>query len=422
MVVSQKNFFMITFALTLLIKALDGIPAFGNSPSYFIYAFSLIWLFAIFAKKRMKYSFLRSHGVKIVLFLCLYFLVWGTALVAPGVSRVDISHELFRKMMMILFIFVSLFWISYYSCITEVIHYVYIFLSCYLLVLFVLHVGDINLSLTISLFWNTHSADRYRTLFGYNSSNIVAELAMTVILLSLIENTKLRKGTINKFLLWLLDAVMMLIIISGNSRGTFLASLIMLIIYVFFKLLRNKNTSEIVRTCLPIVVMSIIAILFYLFRLGWTFDKFLSMINRNHLLINVNIVNSLGRSIIGLGNLSGGYFSKGNYINGYKTDYMEMFYAGVFVRSGYIGLIIIILLLIYIFKLLVRIGKYDNSFFSKWVIVVFCYMIFISFFEQYLFSDGYASSMLFLILTLSYINEFEKYNLYKSKGVKENIL
>lgn len=399
--VAYKNLFIDLFALTIMIKSMDGIPLFGSIPSYITYIFTFLCLIVFIGKTGLKFAFFRTSSFKIIIILTLYFVLWGTIFVSDGADRGDINHELFRKIMMMAFVFVSVYGIWKYRCINEILHRTYIYLVPLMLIVFILHIQDINLSSTISLFWNSYAADRYRTMFGYSSSNVVAEVAMTVILLSLLEINRY-KNTIKTFLILLIDSVMLIVIVASNSRGTFLATIIMIFAYVFLKLNKKRELKKIVKSWLPVLTFIIVGAIWYYRSQGGNLETFLLMINRNHLLDNLDIVLNTNNKWLGLGNISGGFFSGKNYIYGYQTNYMEMFYAGVFVRSGYLGVFIIISLLIYIFRAIVHSSRANNDFISRWMILVYCYMLFISIFEQYMFSNGYASSMLFLISILSF--------------------
>lgn len=404
--VTIRDLFIKSFSLIIVIKAMEGITLFDNIPSYISYMFTMAWLLFIFVKGYISINIVNKKANIIIAVLFMYFLLWGTIFAAPGMDSTDISHELFRKIMMMFFVIVGVTMISKFECLDEVMHTTYKYMALYMLLLLVLNINNINIFRTISLFWNSYAADRYRTLFGYSSSNVVAEAAMTVILLSLLRIKK--ELTAKKIVLYAINCAMMLIIIAANSRGTFVAACLMMVIYLIIYLNKKKSVKKLVRTWFPIALVFIFIIIALYVSKGGSFEQFLLTINRNHLLADLQIVQLADRSLLGLGNLSGGFFSKNSVIYGMTTDYLELFYAGVYVRSGLVGLLIIISLIVYILKSIIAASKISQDKLSKWIIIIYVYMLFISLFEQYLFSNGYASSQLFLIGILSFISISEK--------------
>ena len=124
---------------------------------------------------------------------------------------------------------------------------------------------------------------------------------------------------------------------------------------------------------------------------------------------NMRLLKNSGKWWMGIGRLTGGFFSAKNTVYGARTGYLEVFYFEAFITTGIIGCIWIALLLITYIKKVVNIAQEkSNNTYGKWLFCVVIYMLFVSLFEVYFFSYIYATSMCFNIIILSYINGLQK--------------
>lgn len=409
MTISLKKLFLLSFTVAIIAKAMDALSFTGNYPSYIYSAYCIIFGIFLLGRNNGKLRGLKTKAFRLLLALVLYYFIWGAILVAPNVNAADPRHLMYRIGLMLAFVFISYMWISDLDCLQEAIRYTYIGLLFLMLVLFVLHVREIDFPGTLANFWGTSESSRSRTLFGFNAKNIAAELAMSVILLSLMSNSLRHTAglTWKKVLVIFGDLIMFLIIIANNSRGTLIAALLMLSVYGLFLANRRYGIEKIVRVLLGIAALAVIGLFIYLKRNGLTIEEFLATTNRYHFLDNIKILNASGRKWIGLGNLSGGFFKNENYLFGYRTNYMEMFYVGVYVRTGILGSIFMLWILVRIFFQIIKAEKKNKTFLGRWFLLVYIYMLFLSFFEQYLFSNSYSSAILFLTLIFSYMQKTE---------------
>lgn len=409
MTISLKKMFLLSFTVAILAKAMDALSFTGNYPSYIYSAYCILFGILLLGRNNGKLRGLKTKAFQILLALIVYYFIWGAILVAPNVNAADPRYLMYRTGLMLAFVFISYMWISELDCIQEAIRYTYIGLLCFMLVLFVLHIREIDLPGTLANFWGNSESPRSRTPFGFNANNLAAELAMSVILLSLMSNS-LRHSTgltWKKLLVILGDLIMFVIIIANNSRGTLIAALLMLSVYGLFLANRRYGIQKTIKVLFGIAALAVIGLLIYLKRNGLTMEEFLATTNRYHFLDNINILNASGRKWIGLGNLSGGFFKNENYLFGYRTNYMEMFYVGVYVRTGILGSIFMLWILVRIFYQIVKAGENNKTFLGRWFFLVYIYMLFLSFFEQYLFSNSYTSAILFLTLIFSHIQKSE---------------
>lgn len=395
-------------ALSIVLKALDGIALFGNIPQYLMLlcAFIMVLDLALLNRK-IKISTFKP--LIILLILLLYYVVWSCLFLIDRQYQSDSFHELFRKIIMIVYCGVASFYIFNYRCLYSSIKYTYIGLLFFMTFLFLLNINKINLLDTISSFWANSSSDRYRTLFSFQSNNIAGELAFFVIILSVFYKYLTQK----KVIVVLGDILMFFIIIANNSRGTFLVALFFFALLISYRFFHKKSAKEILRLCFGILLVGVIGLMVYLIKENQNFEQFFYAINRYHFIDNINIVNSSGRMLIGLGNFSGAFFKEQHYINNLYTNYMEMFYPSVYIRSGIIGCIWLFCLLTYFTSFIFLKTKYSKRFFDIWVILLFVYSFTFSLFEQYFFNNGYVSFIFIFTITLAdiyYLSEKRRKN------------
>lgn len=400
----NKKTFVYSFVFVSFIKALDGIEFFGRFPQYFLLLFSVIWG-AFFLLYNKKGTFSGKNSILILLFLSVYYIIWSTIFVFPGFDKLDPIHEMVRKLIMLFFVYISCCGVRRYDCSKDIITALYNVLAVYMIMIFILNLSKIDFSKTIGHFWSNSSSDRHRVLFFYAANNVAAELALFVITLSLF----LKKAGKQKVLKWFVNFIMMMIIVANNSRGTLICSIIIFLFYcVFFVIRKKKSNRNNLKFCFFTFIFSLFVLSTVMYIIDVNYIELFYILNRYHFLSNIEIVNHLNREMIGLGNFSGGFFMNSIKIGNLYTDYMEMFYASVYVRTGIIGSIYISFVIIYILR------KFSNCFHGEkrernWLWIVLVYMFFMSFFEQYLFSNAYLSQIVFMILFISYLDYPKSY-------------
>lgn len=401
--IEMNKLFPITFGIIVCIRSLSLHEYKKYLPYTELYVFFLFfWLMMIvFNKKKVALSF-KAVGNKSVLLLSLFYLFWG--LTAIPEARHDSIPLMFRCFLSIIFIVVSIFWIQEYKCFDNVIYCCYVSMSSLLFILVLLYFKQIDIIGSLRNFWISEEWLRIRARFGL-PNNIAAEYAMATILLSIyLLNTRYRKHTYKRLLVLLNDFLMVIIIIANNSRGTAIAGLVVIFVYLIIKSLRDHKIKKLLNTgkwafiiiCSYVIYASIVG------KIDVT--QLLEGTNRSHFLKNLLVLKNSGRWLIGLGNISGEFFENKNFIYGAETDYMEVGYIGFFVTGGIIGTVILLYIIFDILRNMTIYNTINHSKLGRWLLLVFCYMLFLNLFEGYLFSSTYITSIVFLILILSYLN------------------
>ena len=103
-----------------------------------------------------------------------------------------------------------------------------------------------------------------------------------------------------------------------------------------------------------------------------------------------------------MGRTSGAFLADRNTLYGMQTDYMEIFYASVFIQTGIIGSIWIAFILYVLGKEIYKRIKNQNLYIGKWVFFVFFYSLLISLFEDYILTSLYITSTFFLTFIMAY--------------------
>lgn len=401
---TKKHLFLITFFLTIFARCFTWHTT-TIIPFTFIYvAFIVFWSFMlIFDNSKEIINFKRPAGF-IIIMLFLYSVIWGLYNISD-LDTTDTLNVMFRSILMILFVFISSFWIKRLNCLHSAICVGYFALASLMILSFLLHINEIDLKRTLLTFWEKSETVRYRVLFGFGFNNIAAEYSMSTILLSIYMighvNEKKPNRKLKIFIYLLIDLLMLIIILSNNSRGTLIAFFVVLFLWLFAKINKQASLKVLFRRLILIGVIVGIAGFAFLSYKNLTLLNLFEKMNRTHFLDNIEAMRAGNKWIMGLGNISGAYFSEGNMLYGVKLNYMEMYYVEVFVTSGIIGCIWMISLILVI---LVCILQQKRSKLSEWLLIAFGYMLFLSLFEGYLFSYSYITSTFFLTIITSYIS------------------
>ena len=193
-------------------------------------------------------------------------------------------------------------------------------------------------------------------------------------------------------------------IIANNSRGTTLTLILLFLIYFWMKIIRKHSVKKVIKYLVLFFMIIVVFLFYYVTKNGLTILSLFEGTTRSHLIDNVEIVIKNNLWLTGLGQISGAYFAERHYLYGMRLNYMEMYYVGVFVKSGIIGSIWMIYIILKLIKSIYSISIKDASRFTEFIFIVFGYMLVISLFEEYLFSYTYITSILFTTIVLIFID------------------
>lgn len=415
MKLSIQNLFLLTLGITVFAR-FSAIHEWNLLHTFVLVMYIAIWgLYLI--RNPFKFSF-RNYSV-IYLELMLYFIVFA---ILNHQTQDKLAESLLtdtlQSLLMCCFMIITTFMIKKLNCLDQSISAIYKASLSFLSLCFIIYVHEVNLINTLSTFWISNRLDRSYTLFGFSAPNLAAEGALFVILLSLYKWNKLRTNiSIKRMLIVLSDIMMLLIIIGNNSRGTVVDLLLLLFVFLVLRSVKSKNYKRITRLIVFFIVIAVFLLYVYLQANKMTLLELLTIANRNHLYDNLQVLFNSGRLLTGIGSFSGNIFKSGYSMYGWHLNYMEMFYVGVFVKTGIFGSIVILSIIVKIFKGIVKAYSLNSCFEGKWYILIFAHMIIVSFFETYLFSHSYITSTCLLIILISYLD----ISAYEGKMVKKSI-
>lgn len=405
MKVKTRKLFIYSFAFTIVIRAVSLCRFRQYIPYTEIYIlFMAFWGLMAIQKSNLKVK-LKDNGVYIsIALLALYDIIFAFSNINVLDKR-DVLVNMARSLMMVSFVCISSYWIIRLNCLDRLICTTYAALAIFMTSLFLIYFPNVKLISTISTFWNQFSSMRHRELFGFIASNVAAEHAFSVILLSfyvLHEKRRGNKFTLRKFLIIFDDVLMFILIIANNSRGTLVITLLMLMVYGFIRYTRKNGIKKLIRLAVLTSIVVVLSVIYYLRSTGTDFISLFYFTNRMHFIANLKILEKSGRWFLGLGRTTGAFLANQNILYGLRTDYMEIFYVGVFIQTGVIGFIWILYTLLILGKGIVKKYTLEKTYLGKWIFTVFVYSLLLSLFEDYVLSSLYITSVMFLCFMVSY--------------------
>lgn len=421
--IKLKNLFAVTFGITIMARAMSLHELKAYIPYTEIYLiFIIMWAALILYKRSLSVTF-HATGTKVNCLLVLYFIIWGLSNIG-NLDFNDTMDLMLKSLLMMAFVIISGYWIRELNCLFLAVKVAYISISILLWILFIAYINDVNITGTLSTFWISEEWLRTRTRFGLGN-NIPAEYAMSVILMSVLLLWKGKEnggfGSRKKLFIYANNILMALIIIANNSRGTLIALIIMSVVYLFLKAAGRCKTVRMVKVAIALVAVIVGGITIGLSQGTLDINVLLEGTNRSHFLSNIGALASSGRWLMGLGNISGGYFKNHNVLYGVQLDYMEVGYIGYFVCSGIIGCIWIGYVVYLILSSILKYIRSNDATIGKWILFIYAYMLFLNLFEGYMFSCAYITSSIFLCFITSYININYMESRYRKKNATASV-
>lgn len=404
---ANKKLFFCSFTVVMIMKCLNISKVSSYIPySYIYFLYIAIWgaLAIVDTKGKIKLKMSPSRGILFA--LAGYYLIWGFHNI-QGIDFNDAFGNMIRSLLLTCFIAVSCYWVKKWNCLIDFIRNLYYTFSIYIIFWIVVSIPQINILRTFSTFFSFDNNIRYRNYLGFSYPNIGAEMAVCAIVFSkaIAPYDKHRRNIIR-----LINIFMFFAVLINNSRGSLLA------LFVFecvsFYLYNKNNLLAVKKTANLILVgtLGVASVILYLIVVkGMTLFEILQGTNRQAALLeNIVLLENSGQWLMGVGRLTGGFFSEKNIVYGAQTGYLEVFYFEVFITSGILGSILVAMILLYIARKIVSLSKSNRFYLRKWIFCVFVYMLFVSLFESYMFSYVYASSMCLNVVVLSYLDIYNK--------------
>ncbi len=399
-----KQLFIYSFAFTIVMRTISLCKFRQYIPYTETYLlFMAFWGILAIRESRLIIK-LHNKVYIAIAFLAIYDIFFAFSNISV-LDKSDVFVNMARSLMMVFFVCISSFWIIKFNCLDKLIYTTYVFFSIFMTILFFIYIPNANLGETISTFWNQFGSMRHRELFGFIANNVAAEHAFSVILLSLYvyhEKCQSKKLTIKKAVIVFDDLLMTVLIIANNSRGTLVTALLMIIVYGFIRYARKNGMKKFIRLAALSISIVVLSVAYYIHVTGTDFVTLFYFTNRMHFIANLQILEKSGRWLLGLGRTTGAFLANQNVLYGLRTDYMEIFYVGVFIQTGIVGLTWIMYTLFILGKGIVKKYQEDKTYMGKWIFTVFVYSLTLSLFEDYVLSSLYITSVFFLCFMVSY--------------------
>lgn len=397
--ISTKKLFSISFGILVFLRALTW-HEFAEYIPYTEVTVLYLLMWSLFLVKHRGISISsKLPGCRALLILTVYFIVWGICVIPE--AKNDATGVMVRSLLMVTIVTISCLCIRKLDCIDNVVRASFIALVSLLTVISLIYFYEFDILATLQSFWIPQEWLRTRARLGF-ANNIPAEYAMSAILLSIyILKTN---NSHHKRMIYFIDIFMVFIILANNSRGTLVVLIGSSIVYLYLKVLKPKKIKKVVKLGIIIVIGIVSYITFNSIQGNIDIIKLLDGTNRSHFIKNLMAMASSGRWLMGLGNISGAFFSEGNVIFGIQLDYMEVAYIGYFVCGGIVGASLILYVLFSLLFSIIKYMKLVDVNRGKWYLLIYVYMMFLSLFEGYIFSPTYVTATVFLILIICFID------------------
>lgn len=381
-------------------------------PSHFGTIFSslgIILLTSYYVIKKHVYFFVKSKTTFLLYFLMIISLFFGIVVVNPLLS--DLIA--FNLQQMVLF-YPTLFLVSFYvarrllfDALIKNTYFVFV------LLLFIQLIGNYKdcTSLCASIENLFLGFERYRVDFGFLHPNVVGNICVCSILMSVYlfaEVYRLPNQKSKRIMIILCDSIIFYMILATASRTSVYILLISFFYFIYYKVIRRIMK----RKMLVAIICIIVCLFIFLSTNSFSLRNFLYHTNRlDNFIKNIPILIDSGRFLIGLGYIGSGDFLG---LRDYNTYYVDNFYLYILMSTGMIGFICFSCIIIIIFCRL-RKSYYRNIFEKKYILTIFILNLIAAFFETSFLYPSFASCYVYCVsyFTILYHSEmtFKNYSI-----------
>lgn len=349
--------------------------------------FSIILLCLI--KKNNIYD---TPNKNIKVFICMYLILFIHAILFRFVLYNPINIEYTRSFFLSYFIyliviFFSVIFILKTESFEKFIKYIFFTISIYLMIQFVIHLKELNLSNILNIFSTTL---RSRETMGFTHPNHLGNYCLCqIIVAEIFKKIKPKYKIISNIMI----ITSILMVLSSASRSSLTAILVYFIFYYILYYYRYKISTKDKKIVNIITIYTTIAIFLFLSAYNLNFDNLLQEANRDIIFEQAipTFLNS-GRTICGLGMAGNDIY--GNNLTGYKTYYLDNGYIYWLITTGYLGFALILSFLLILTK---RISNKKDDYLYFTIISSFIAYLYASLFEATLLY-GHFANLLFLII------------------------
>lgn len=353
-------FFMM---LSIMLDMAGGFPfsAVLRKIKYVFIFFAILLYLRCGAKAKIK----SITGLVVWFLFFLHTVLWGTIFAKAEVKMYISEHtqQMLWYLVILLLIVIS---VVKYNCFDEFINISYVAVSGTVLWAFFRHVGEVrHPKFWISAMGLSSNLPRWKATFGFMDANFCGYYCMTVIAVSLIIMDRWRRtGRIHLknrklVLIFLMDSIAGVMLLSSASRSNILATGIMIWLYIYlYPGIFLRKFGIVIRAGMNFLMCGVLitVILIGGNRIGnyiWANSNRVQNIE-----VNMNAFREIGSWLTGMGYVENDYFSKD--IWAYDTWNIDMYYQYIFFATGILGSILIGTALILILGKLCRIFRQNG--------------------------------------------------------------
>lgn len=280
---------------------------------------------------------------------------------------------------------------------------VYYTASLILLYLFVVNGSTFNLATVMTQAFS--GQNRIRTAFGFYNVNGIGNLAAMVILIGIVLWSKVRKENlrfrgVSFFCIASLGIVDSCVLLSTGSRNALVTIIGFFLSYMFMAITSNRVMSDKLRLFLRVMLIAAgCAVILW----GYS-DSIYALLESSYrlkgLTTNLPLLISNNRLFFGLGLFSPGLFGLRQVRYG-TTFTLDSYYLYILLETGIVGFII----MSYVFISIAKMLNQSKSSFARVMLSTYIAWLISGLAETSVIYPKFPSSMVFIILFLTYIRE-----------------
>lgn len=388
--------------LSYLVGSIENIKTYGMNEIFL--SISILLLGSYYIKERKQF-FPNKKVKKIFLYMLLIFVVYQLLNINEFYIKETIK-ECRINLLVIINIYMFSGYIYYKKCEDRFIRITYLIISIFICIIYIFNFDNFQGVKQISMVFS--NTDRYRNSYGLSHPNDTGLICYLALLLSVyLYKCSSYKKIVFRTLMFGLDTVIFIVLISTASRTAITSIVLFLIVFCFMKIKSKFNIDsslDVFAKYIMIFFGAIFSIKIYISSQGIDFTEFIAQTNRiANYTINIPILFMNHKELFGMG-----YFNAIAEQYG-GTPYLDNWYLYMFLTTGIIGLILSILLII---KVYLSISKNnEKSLIEIFTISYFVSQLYYSLFETQFFRAQFLNTFIFWIfifITILYKKQHKK--------------
>jgi len=390
--VSVKS--IIIFCYSLLFASRINVLISSSTPSQLWIVLEIIYLAIIsffcflYPKPVLKINKKLNSQILVQIILILHTVLFGVVFINAQFS--NLIYDYFQSQ--ILFFLIVILTVAVackYRLLYPILKASFYVLSFFLLFKLIANISDLNLSNISNIFV---SGLRTRANFGFGHYNVLGNACSCNIMIWILLKNK-KQSMMSKWIQNAFAAISAIMLLCSASR-TALTGLVLYVLVFYFleldRILKNKRFKGFCRALIVICIVSIVLMVFA--DIG--FESFLVESNRITLVkAAIPALLNSNRVLFGLGYAAN--ITYGTNLTPYTTYWLDNGYIYYLVTTGVIGLSLIVLIILMIWKGLTR---HADLKIGKQVVAIFFVYLYSALFEGLLFQSGSVTNYIYMIL------------------------